>query len=331
MTWAFLDDRAHEHPKQVEIGGAAAWYWSCGLMYCRRLEEDRTRRGERVDFIPRAAALVLYADPKAKQHVAAIVRVGLWDEVEGGYVVHNYEKVYGRKALPPDPHPAGPAGHQPTPSQLGGKARAAGASRAPGGRFVKCQPAGPAGHQPAGPAAPAPRASGSGSDPGSGSDLSRKAAAEELEANRAREPAAAAAAPAADSKIPCPPDLRLTDAQIGTLRTALIPEYAITAVTTAFVAKATADESDKRTLVGWRKALAAAVSGDWNNPSRRPLPPDAEPSRGPRRALGGTSQDWPTDDGLRLREAIRSGQHGEKLKQRLELGHPGGPRRRAAS
>lgn len=73
--------------------------------------------------------------------------------------------------------------------------------------------------------------------------------------------------------IPCPADLQLTPAQRGTLETSLIPGWAIDALTTKFVSKSVADLDDLRSLTGWRKSLATAVSGDWNNPAKRPSPP----------------------------------------------------------
>lgn len=140
MTWAFLDDHANENEKLQEVGSAAAWYWACGLMFCRRKEPDRKKRGQRLDFIPSKAALALFPDPKAKKHVVELVRVGLWLEADGGYLVNDYREVYGNDGAPADTQPAGPASNQPTPSQLGGKARAAGASRGPAGTFQPSQP-----------------------------------------------------------------------------------------------------------------------------------------------------------------------------------------------
>lgn len=175
MSWAFLDDHANENEKLQAVGEGAAWYWACGLMYCRRKEDERRRRGERVDFIPEAQSLALWPTPKARAYVKALVDRGLWERIEGGYAVHDYHDVYGRKpggpATTPAGSSAGPADNQPTPSQLGGMARASRASRGPAGRF---QPE----TQPAGPAEPAPRASGSYSY--SGSDLKREVVAEDL-------------------------------------------------------------------------------------------------------------------------------------------------------
>ncbi len=335
MTWAFLDDHANEHSKQEKIGGAACWYWACGLMYCRRKEDERRRLGERVDFISTAAALTLYADSKARAHITAIVRVNLWEAVDGGYIVHDYHDVYGRKVTPPaedqQNQPAADQQSQLTPAQLaarrqGGRARAAQASRGPAARFQQSQ-------QPptsrASSKEPASRASGSGSDSGPGSDLSLKAAAEDLSGSRAETPCPVAAAPTAIGetrvRIPCPKDLALTADQVATLETSGIPGYAVTATTTRFVSKAIADPEDMRTLVAWRKALAAAVAGDWNDVNRRPRPPGEQPSRGPRGAFGGPSQDWPSDADISLREKVRNGAYGSDLQTKLELGQLDAP------
>lgn len=82
------------------------------------------------------------------------------------------------------------------------------------------------------------------------------------------------AAAAENLLIPCPPDLKLTAQQRGTLElSALIPGWAIEELTTRFVAKMGADPGDLRLLVTWRKCLASAVTGDWQNAARRPKAP----------------------------------------------------------
>jgi hypothetical protein len=215
MTWAFLDDHGHENDKLLQIGGAAAWYWACGLMYCRRKQAERAQKGERFNFIPSFAAKALYADTKASTHIKAIVRVGLWVETEGGYLVHDYKVVYGTDGTDATAAPAAPAESKLTPSQLGGRARAVQASRV-GGRF---QPAGPAERQPNSSRLdqppPATHALGSGS--GSGSDpKENKEIAEDLTGYRAGEaPAGTSQHPpdpqanwdGSDRETPCPLDL----------------------------------------------------------------------------------------------------------------------------
>lgn len=158
MNSAYLLPDAHENEKLVSVGGAAAWYWACGLMYCRRKQQDREARGERVDLIPEAVALTLFADPKARDHVKALVRVKLWHIVEGvGYAVNDYSEIYDSLIQPessrqsaevqpdtpdnPAYTPAGsPADSKPKSSQMGGAARSE-SSRNPAGTFVGIQPA----------------------------------------------------------------------------------------------------------------------------------------------------------------------------------------------
>lgn len=83
-----------------------------------------------------------------------------------------------------------------------------------------------------------------------------------------------------DSKIPCPENLTLTDAQIATLESSLVPRWAIYELTKRFVLKSMSDTSDRRTLAGWRKCLAIAVNGDWSDRNKRPRREDApEPTK----------------------------------------------------
>lgn len=78
--------------------------------------------------------------------------------------------------------------------------------------------------------------------------------------------------------VPCPEDLRLTDAQRRTLETAMIPPWAIEALTLDFVTAAVGG-AERRTLDVWRKCLSKAITGNWNDPSRRPKPPGATDGR----------------------------------------------------
>lgn len=138
MTWAFTDDHANEDELWVELGGAAAWYYTMGDAYCRRREPERLARGARLDVIPRKATLTLFPDEKAAEHVAAFVRHGLWKEEADAYVVAGYMRKYHsrrdqQEAASP-PKRAGSVG-PPNVSQLGGRARASTAQRDGSGRF----------------------------------------------------------------------------------------------------------------------------------------------------------------------------------------------------
>jgi hypothetical protein len=280
MTWAFIDDKANENEKLQSVGGGAAWYWACGLMYCRRKESERRQRGERVDFIPTNQALVLFPDPKARAHVAKLVTAKLWHKVDGGYSVNDYRKVYGGPAPAEPIQPAGPADIQPTPSQLGGKARAAAASRGPAGTF---QPKASRLDQPSQPHArqdPDPKPE----DPkeyNNNQDLTGSSAGEFGGSRSGRE-----------IEIPCPTDLTLLPAQNGQLITSMIPQWGIDELTVRFRTSNLAAPDDKRTLTVWRKCLARAISGGWNNTSTRPRMPQPEIETGDETGGYGNASEW---------------------------------------
>ena len=84
MAWVKIDDAAPQHPKLLAVDSpAACWLWVCGLAYC-----NRQKRHD--GFIPRAAVALLYPIPGAAKLAAKLVTAGLWEEIEGGYRVHDY-------------------------------------------------------------------------------------------------------------------------------------------------------------------------------------------------------------------------------------------------
>jgi hypothetical protein len=89
-------------------------------------------------------------------------------------------------------------------------------------------------------------------------------------------------------KIPCPPGLSLTADQRATLETALIPGWAIDALTTEVVAGFQGDPADHRPLAAWRKCLSRAISGRWNDQRRRE---ELLASAGPGAPLRGASEE----------------------------------------
>lgn len=77
-----LADIAKQH-KFIEAGPVASWLWLAGVGHCRLSSTD--------GFIPKLVVPTLVPGMKgAFAHAAALVRVGLWDEVVGGYLVHDY-------------------------------------------------------------------------------------------------------------------------------------------------------------------------------------------------------------------------------------------------
>ncbi len=82
MAWIRLDDQFPDHPKVVEAGPLASWLYVCGIGYCNRLLTD--------GFIPSGQVRKLADLDGAGELAARLVAVGLWDEAEGGYRIHDY-------------------------------------------------------------------------------------------------------------------------------------------------------------------------------------------------------------------------------------------------
>jgi hypothetical protein len=82
MAWVRLDDAFPEHPKVIEVGGDAAWLHVCALAYCNRnLTDGKITEG----------ALPRLSDRRHPAKLARLlVAVGLWDETDGGWVIHDY-------------------------------------------------------------------------------------------------------------------------------------------------------------------------------------------------------------------------------------------------
>jgi hypothetical protein len=82
MAWARIDDGFPLHPKTLQAGPFGAWLYVCGLCYCNRFLTD--------GFIPEAAVPVMGLTDAPQAAAAALVQVGLWDKVKGGFQVHDY-------------------------------------------------------------------------------------------------------------------------------------------------------------------------------------------------------------------------------------------------
>lgn len=139
MSDIVVDDHANESELLVELGGAAAWYALCGEMYCRRREETRRAEGMPLGFIPGAAALSLFAEPSAAEFVKAFVRVKLWAEVDGGFMLPYYDRKYAHRPASASNGASKDQQRLLTQGQLdarraGGRARAATSNRV-AGRF----------------------------------------------------------------------------------------------------------------------------------------------------------------------------------------------------
>ncbi len=82
MVWIRIDDQIAHHPKFFEVGPVASWLWVCGNGYCNKYLTD--------GFIPTAALKALGNVPNPVKHARDLVRVGLWDDADGGYRVHDF-------------------------------------------------------------------------------------------------------------------------------------------------------------------------------------------------------------------------------------------------
>lgn len=80
MPWFRVDDTAADHPKIIAAGNAAVGLWMrCGSWAMRQLTDG---------FIPTAVARSYGTPAQAKR----LVDVGLWLEVDDGYVFHEWDQ-----------------------------------------------------------------------------------------------------------------------------------------------------------------------------------------------------------------------------------------------
>lgn len=83
MAYIQVEASVRTHKKFLKAGPAASWLWLCGMGYC----QDGLTDG----FIPFAALKYLGVE-SPKPLKSKLVEAGLWDEVEGGWRVHDYLK-----------------------------------------------------------------------------------------------------------------------------------------------------------------------------------------------------------------------------------------------
>jgi hypothetical protein len=81
MVWLKIDDQVAHHPKFVEAGPCASWLWVCGNSYCNKYLTD--------GFIPLSALRTIGVD-NARKVAERLVAARLWEQVEGGYQVHDF-------------------------------------------------------------------------------------------------------------------------------------------------------------------------------------------------------------------------------------------------
>jgi hypothetical protein len=91
MTWAKLDDKFLDHPKLAAVGVLGFALQTKAILYCARHLTDGFLAAESA-----AALIATVSGPGVAKGArgidwpALMVAAGLWDQTEGGYLVHDY-------------------------------------------------------------------------------------------------------------------------------------------------------------------------------------------------------------------------------------------------
>lgn len=103
MAWARLDDRWHDHPKVSAAGLEAAGLWTMCLTWAHA----NRRKAKRPGVVPRAV-IARFAGAKATKLTKTLVEVGLFDVVDDGWKIHDFEEYLAKY----DPKKAAEAGRR---------------------------------------------------------------------------------------------------------------------------------------------------------------------------------------------------------------------------
>src|SRR5437016_5465937 len=95
MGWVKIDDQFARHPKVLKIGPLAGWLHVCALTYCSQYLTDGFVPKEAVNALADFSTLAAQFGSTAEgtigtDFVPELVRHGLWREVDGGYLIHDY-------------------------------------------------------------------------------------------------------------------------------------------------------------------------------------------------------------------------------------------------
>lgn len=82
MTWVRLDEQFARHPKVVAAGPVGMAMQVSALCYCNEYLTD--------GFVPHAIVPTLLTISKPGAVVEKLVEVGLWEKVDGGWLVHDF-------------------------------------------------------------------------------------------------------------------------------------------------------------------------------------------------------------------------------------------------
>ena len=97
MSWAKLDDQYPDHPKIVKVGPLGMALHTAATCYCARYLTDGFVPAEMINRLISFDGISTTCNGVTSQVVTTdvaneLVKVGLFDEVDGGYLVHDYGK-----------------------------------------------------------------------------------------------------------------------------------------------------------------------------------------------------------------------------------------------
>lgn len=100
MSWARIDDAFDDHPKvlallEMEDAAAAIGLWTLCLTYAHR----NTRKKDKTPGLIPSSLPRRFFGPAGKNMAALLVEVGLWDEVEDGWLIHDFAEYLPTKEV----------------------------------------------------------------------------------------------------------------------------------------------------------------------------------------------------------------------------------------
>lgn len=90
MAWFKVDDRLWSHPKWLNLSLEAKALWVSAGAYCAEHESD--------GFISRQTLAIVLPNSRQTRAATALVKVGLWEQVEGGFRFRNWSEYQPTKA-----------------------------------------------------------------------------------------------------------------------------------------------------------------------------------------------------------------------------------------
>jgi hypothetical protein len=91
--WFRVDDAWYSHPKTLRAGLAARGLWASAGSWCGKQENDGIVPEEVLPLVAPKVPL-----PTVRRLAAELVACGLWDEVPGGWVFHDWADMQPTRA-----------------------------------------------------------------------------------------------------------------------------------------------------------------------------------------------------------------------------------------